>query len=102
MDEKKKQPLVIYKYKRPMIIKILPPIKVDIFPKILLSFFPKIKPKYVNVPAKRENIIALINGLSYIEFNPRPTEKLSKLTANPNINNSKKFIISTFRSFLKD
>ena len=59
MDEKKKQPLVIYKYKRPMIIKILPPIKVDIFPKILLSFFPKIKPKYVNVPAKRENIIAL-------------------------------------------
>jgi len=70
--------------------------------RILFIFFPKYNPIYVNKAADIENIIEHTNGFLYIALSPIPTEKLSRLTANPKINNSLKFISERPFSCLND
>lgn len=85
-----------------MIIKTIPPIRVDTLPIHLFIVLPKYSPKYVKIDADMENMVEQIQGFLYITFNPKPTEKLSKLTAKPKINNSLSFIKEMFFSILND
>ena len=85
----------------PIIISANPPNRVDIFPILSLILFPRNNPKLVKKALDIENIKALTKVFSYIVLSPIPTEKLSILTARPNINNSLNFIIETLFSCLK-
>lgn len=85
-----------------IIIKIIPPIILEYDPNFLPKILPSDKPRQVNIPLVRENIMEAKQKDEVTAFRPIPTDKLSILTDKPNRRNPAILMMGLSSSFDDD